>query len=243
MKVLEANWPAPPRIRAVTTTRFGGVSQGNYSAMNLGAHVGDDVQHVMENRHILRTELCLPNDPIWLEQTHSTRCVDVDVPHFDRHADAAITRQKDQVLAIMTADCLPIVVCDQQGSEIAAIHAGWRGLASGIMENTLAQLHSDPNQCLAWIGPAICGGCYATGADVLDQFVSRYAFASQGFKQIEQQWYADLSQIAVLLLNDLGIKAVYPSHVCTYESNTEFYSYRRAAQTGRISTLIWFQES
>lgn len=242
MKILEAQWPAPPSIRAVTTTRIGGVSQADYSAMNLAAHVGDDAQHVAENRQILRDTLHLPNEPIWLEQTHSTRCVEVDSPVCDRNADAAITRQKQQVLAIMTADCLPIVLCDQQGTEIAAIHAGWRGLAEGIVDNTVALLHSNPAQCLAWIGPAICGKCYATGSEVLDQFISRYPFAIQAFTQIEQQWYADLPKIATLILMELGIGTIHPSHVCTFETNSQFYSYRRTAQTGRIATLIWFQE-
>lgn len=142
----------------------------------------------------------------------------------------------------MTADCLPIVLCDQQGTEIAAIHAGWRGLAEGIVDNTVALLHSNPAQCLAWIGPAICGKCYATGSEVLDQFISRYPFAIQAFTQIEQQWYADLPKIATLILMELGIGTIHPSHVCTFETNSQFYSYRRTAQTGRIATLIWFQE-
>ncbi|MCX7090321.1 MAG: peptidoglycan editing factor PgeF [Legionellales bacterium] len=242
MKILEAHWPAPPSIRAVTTTRMDGVSQADYAAMNLAAHVGDDAQDVAKNRQILRESLHLPNEPIWLEQTHSTRCVEVTSADCNRDVDAAITRQKQQVLAILTGDCLPIVLCDQQGTEIAAIHAGWRGLANGIVDNTIAKLHAKPDQCLAWIGPAICGGCYATGAEVLEQFVGRYAFAAQAFTKIEQQWYADLSKLATLILEAQGIGAVYPSQVCTFERNSEFYSYRRSAQTGRIATLIWFQE-
>lgn len=242
MKILEAHWPAPPSIRAVTTTRMGGVSQADYGAMNLAAHVGDDVQNVAKNRRILREALRLPNEPIWLEQSHSTRCAEVTSADCNRDVDAAITRQKNQVLAILTGDCLPIVLCDQQGTEIAAIHAGWRGLANGIVDNTIAKLHANPTQCLAWIGPAICGRCYATGAEVLDQFICRYSFAAQAFTKIDHQWYADLSKLATLILEALGVGAVYPSHVCTFEKNSEFYSYRRAAQTGRIATLIWFQD-
>lgn len=242
MKILDANWPAPPSIRVVTTTRMGGVSEANFAAMNLATHVGDDAQDVAKNRHILREALRLPNEPIWLEQTHSTRCVEVTSEDCNRDVDAAITRQKNQVLAILTGDCLPIVLCDRQGTEIAAIHAGWRGLANGIVDNTIAQLHASPTQCLAWIGPAICGRCYATGAEVLDQFIGRYSFAAQAFTKMNQQWYADLSKLATLILEALGVGAVYPSDVCTFEKNSEFYSYRRAAQTGRIATLIWFQE-
>jgi YfiH family protein len=242
MNHIQAQWPAPANIRAITTTRSGGVSQADYAAFNLGAHVGDDQQHVMANRQLLRDSLQLPNEPIWLEQTHSTRCVNVDIPNFDCNADAAITRQKHQVLAIMTADCLPILLCNRQGTEIAAIHAGWRGLAQGIVDNTLSELQSKPDDCLAWIGPAICGQCYATGAEVLEQFVSRYPFADQAFIRQDQQWFADLPKLAELILQGHGISSVYPSHLCTFETNSQFYSYRRAAQTGRIATLIWFQE-
>lgn len=241
MHIINAQWPAPPNIRAITTTRLGGVSQADFSNWNLAAHVGDDPEHVASNRRILREALHLPSEPKWLEQTHTTHCVEVDAP-FHPNADAAITRQKNTVLAIMTADCLPILLCDQQGSEIAAIHAGWRGLALGIVGNTLAKMHSDASQCIAWIGPAICGRCYATGAEVLEQFGSRYPYATQAFAKIENQWFADLPQIATLILETLGIRAVYPSHLCTFESNSQFYSYRRAAQTGRIATLIWFKE-
>ncbi len=241
MTIIHAQWPAPPNIRAITTTRLGGVSQADFADWNLAAHVGDDPEHVATNRRILRESLQLPSEPIWLEQTHTTHCVEVDAP-FDANADAAITRQKNHVLAIMTADCLPIMLCDQQGTEIAAIHAGWRGLAMGIVDNTVAKMHSAPSQCMAWIGPAICGRCYATGSEVLDQFVSRYPYAAQAFTQIENQWFADLPQMATLILQNLGIQAVYPSHLCTFESNSQFFSYRRAAQTGRIASLIWFQE-
>ena len=240
--MINARWPAPSHIRAVSTTRMGGVSKENYAAFNLAEHVGDDPSDVTANRQILRDILDLPSEPIWLEQTHSTRCVNVDTPDFDRNADAALTRQQHRVLAIMTADCLPILICDKQGSEIAAIHAGWRGLANGIIDNTLNQLHQDNNQYLAWLGPAICGRCYATGAEVLDHFVSRYPFAAEAFTQIENQWFVDLAQMATLILQDLGLVAVYPSKYCTFEDNSQFYSYRRAAQTGRIATLIWFQE-
>lgn len=240
--MINAQWPAPTHIRAITTTRMGGVSEADYAAFNLAQHVGDNQEHVATNRQILSDILQLPSEPIWLEQTHSTRCVNVDTPQFDINADAAVTRQQDKVLAIMTADCLPILICDQQGTEIAAIHAGWRGLANGIVDNTVGMLQSNLSDCIAWLGPAICGRCYATGAEVLDHFVSQYSYAGQAFKQVENQWYVDLAQMTTLILNDLGIRAVYPSHSCTFENNSQFYSYRRAAQTGRIATLIWFQE-
>ncbi|PJD93319.1 MAG: polyphenol oxidase [Legionella sp.] len=242
MKCLEAQWPAPSSVRALTTQRTQGVSQTGYAAFNLANHVGDNAQHVAANRAHLHHSLSLPNEPIWLHQTHSTRCVVVDTPDVSRDADAAITRQRDQVLVVMTADCLPIVMCDQQGNEIAAIHAGWRGLAAGILDNTTALMQANMSDCLAWIGPAICGRCYETGAEVLDNFSMRYPFAHQAFHRIDQQWYADLSHMATLIFAALGVTAVYPSAACTFESNSQFYSYRREPQTGRIATLIWFQE-
>lgn len=242
IQTIAANWSAPKNIRALSTTRDGGVSQGHYAGLNLGDHVNDDSDAVITNRQMLRQELTLPNDPSWLNQTHSTNCVILDHPNASRDADAAITHDPQQVLAILTADCLPIVLCNRQGTEIAAIHAGWRGLANGIIEATLEDMQSAPKDCLAWIGPAICGPCYATGAEVLDQFTAQYSFAIQAFQCIEQQWYADLPKLADLILTTSGITAVYSSNVCTLE-NTHLYSYRRAAQTGRIATLIWFQNT
>ncbi len=242
MKIFEAQWPAPKHIRALTTQRTEGLSEGGYRAFNLAEHVGDDALHVAANRSQLRESLALPNEPIWLNQTHSTRCAIVDTPNVDRDADAAITRQRDQVLVVMTADCLPIVMCDQQGTEIAAIHAGWRGLASGILDTTTVLMHANMSDCLAWIGPAICGGCYETGAEVLDTFSMRYPFAHKAFRRIEHQWYADLSHMATLIFAALGVTNVHPSNACTFESSSQFYSYRRESQTGRIATLIWFQD-
>ncbi len=241
MNVINAQWPAPSNICAITTTRMGGVSQGDCATLNLASHVGDNPAHVATNRKILYEGLDLPSEPIWLNQTHSTTCVEVDVAS-DFNADAAISRQKNHVLAIMTADCLPILICDHQGSEIAAIHAGWRGLAMGIVENTLAKMHANLNHCMAWIGPAICGRCYATGPDVLDQFSRRYPYASEAFTDLNGQWYADLPKLATSILQHSGLQAVYSSQLCTFEADSPFYSYRRSPQTGRIASLIWFKE-
>lgn len=244
MNVLSANWQAPNHIRALTTMRAGGLSQGGYASFNLADHVGDDPANVSANRHHLKQHLDLPSDPIWLNQTHSTDCVIVETSasNPNRNADAAITRQPNTVLAIMTADCLPITLCDRKGTEIAAIHAGWRGLANGILDNTLSLMLAPTQDCLAWIGPAICGRCYATGEEVLETFVQQYAFATKAFQRIDSQWYADLPKMAALILTALGLSAISQSAVCTFEANNQFYSYRRTAQTGRIATLIWFQD-
>ena len=239
MSELIAHWPAPHNIRALATTRAQGASLGAFANNNLALHVGDDAIHVQQNRDRLIQSLSLPSDPAWLNQTHSNRCVIVE-EEPSREADAAITQQAGQVLAIMTADCLPIVLCNAAGTEIAAIHAGWRGLLNGIVENTLHKMHASPNALMAWIGPAMCGRCYETGEEVHEAYTTRYPFSDVAFHRIGTQLYADLPRLAELILNAWGIFAVYPSGACTYELNDTFYSYRRHAETGRIATLIWF---
>ena len=243
MKTLKANWPSPAHIQGLTTTRDGGFSQGCYQGLNVGDHVGDDPAFVLANRQYLRESLSLPSEPIWLNQTHSTRCMMVDKDDQNRDADAAITQDQKRVLAIMTGDCLPILICNREGTEIAAIHAGWRGLMNGIVDTTLGQMDSDGHECMAWVGPAICGACYETGAEVLDAFTTHYAFAPQAFRKVDSQWYADLPKLAELIFKSQGLSDVYHANACTYESNNQFYSYRRASQTGRMVSLIWFMDN
>ena len=186
--------------------------------------------------------LNLPGEPVWLEQTHSTDCV-IAEEDMNRTADAAITRSNNHPLAIMTADCLPIVFCNQSGTEIAAVHAGWRGLAFGILENTLAKMQSAPETLMAWIGPAICPTCYEIGDEVHQTFSSRYPFTKKTFITKGSHRYADLPVMAALILKSKGISAVFQSGACTFERNDEFYSYRREAQTGRMATLIWIKNT
>jgi len=236
-----ADWPAPANICALTTTMAVGHSLPPYAHNNLALHVGDNAEHVLLNRRQLVTSLHLPNEPAWLEQTHSTDCVVIEKDP-NRVADAATTRQTSSPLVIMTADCLPIVLCDLAGTEIAAIHAGWRGLAQGIVENTLAKMHHLPSQLIAWIGPSICHTCFEIGSDVKDTYLKRYPYTSDAFHNNGSRLFADLPKLAELILQTLGIFGVFQSGACTYEQNKTFYSYRRQAQTGRIATLIWFKK-
>ncbi|STY26481.1 Laccase domain protein yfiH [Legionella taurinensis] len=236
---LIADWPAPATIRALTTLRHSGFSQPPYDKNNLGLHVGDNPEHVLRNRRELVDSLRLPGEPAWLDQTHSTTCVVVEENH-NRRADAAITRDKQQVLAIMTADCLPILLCNRQGTEIAAIHAGWRGLVNGIVENTVQAMQSQPADLMAWIGPGICQSCYEVGDDMRSQFKSRYDFSLPAFQKKDSKWLADLPGLAALVLENLSIPTVSKSNLCTFEQKNDFYSYRREPQTGRMATLIWF---
>ena len=245
MLKLAANWLAPSHVNTVTTTRGYGNSKPPYHHNNLGLHVGDDPEHVLANRRGLITSLHLPKEPEWLLQTHSTHCINVD-NDITRNADAAITHEPNRVLAIMTADCLPIMLCNQEGNEIGAIHAGWRGLVNGIIENSIAKLKSHPTQLLAWIGPSICQACYEVGDEVRRAILSQYEgleacfIPSSQSTQHTPKWMANLPKIAEEILKRLAINAVYQSNACTFEQKEYFYSYRRTPQTGRIATLIWF---
>jgi YfiH family protein len=236
---LYPNWPAPKNIRAVSTKRLPGHSSAPYDCNNLALHVGDNPDMVLANRLDLVEALDIPTQPDWLEQTHSTRCVVVEDDN-NRLADAAITRSSNHVLAILTADCLPVLLCNKQGSEIAAVHAGWRGLLNGVIENTLSSLHSQPKDLMAWIGPAICPRCYEVGDDVREAFVDQYPMASNFFTKRDNKWLANLPGLAELILNNLSVSLVFQSHACTYENKIDYFSYRRDAQTGRIASLIWF---
>ncbi|RUR07701.1 peptidoglycan editing factor PgeF [Legionella sp. km772] len=242
MKTKIANWKAPANISALSTTRIGGFSKAPYDSNNLAFHVNDIEQDVEKNRQQLRELLALANEPAWLEQTHSTLCV---VPEKDknRNADAATTQSWRYPLAILTADCLPITLCNQQGTEIAAIHAGWRGLCNGIIENTLAKMHSKPSELMAWIGPGISQNHYETSDEVYFSFTKKYASSQIAFQPSSaSKWFANLPLIAELVLNISGVQDVTQSNLCTYELKNEFYSYRRTPQTGRIATLIWFND-
>lgn len=242
LQTLLANWQAPHNIKALTTTRKEGFSLTPYSENNLGLHVGDKAEHVLANRASLKQKLQLPNEPEWLSQIHSDICVIIGEDN-NREADAAISKSKDKVLAIMTADCLPIVLCNKEGTEIAAIHAGWKGLANGVIENTLTKMTSPAKDLIAWIGPSICQSCFEVGGEVFDIFKSRFSFAEKHFSARNEKWLANLPGLAESRLYQLGLSAVYQSKICTFEEENDFYSYRRQAQTGRMVTLIWFNEN
>lgn len=241
LNYFHANWHAPAHVHALTTTRHGGNSLDAYHSNNFGLHVEDKQVHVEANRKKLLEDLALTTPPIWLNQIHSNRCIHTeDLSCLD--ADAIITNKYNTPLAIMTADCLPIMLCHQDGHEIAAIHAGWRGLANGIIENTVSKMKSDTANILAWIGPAICQDCFSIMEDVKVCFESHYPYLSSAFKKQEEKYCANLALIAELILNQLGILKVYQSNACTFEQDHEFYSYRKTAKTGRMATLIWIEK-
>ena len=235
---LEPDWPASLNIHAATTLRTGGVSTGAYQSLNLASHVGDDHASVKRNRGIIKELLHLPSEPVWLNQIHSNVAIKA-VPEFSfAKADASYTDQPGIVCAVMTADCLPLLVCSADGGEIAAIHAGWRGLASGVIDQTVRLLKSE--DVLAWLGPAIGADRFEVGAEVRDAFISKSSDYAACFKEKrEDKWLADIYQLARTNLAALGVSKVYGGGYCTMTDEERFFSYRRDNVTGRMVTLIW----
>ncbi len=242
--LLLPDWPAPPQVRAFSTTRLGGVSRSPWRSFNLADHVGDDPLAVAENRRLLSRRLGLPQPPRWLHQVHGIG-VSTDSA-CGVEADAVFTRTAGRVCGIMTADCLPVLLCDQEGSAVAAVHAGWRGLCGGIIERSVAQFSVAGDQLLAWLGPAIGPQAFEVGDEVRQAFVQQAPQAAQGFVAVtgvNGKWLADLYLLARQRLSDLGIERVYGGDFCTYSDPRRFFSYRRDGQTGRMASLIWLHES
>lgn len=241
-EIILPNWPCPKTIKAFNTTRVGGKSLPPYASNNMGNHVEDSAPFVTANRKNMSEQVKLPNEPHWLEQVHGATCVTIEnTPN--RKADAAVTREVNQPLAILTADCLPILIADKEGKEIAAIHAGWRSLAGGIVESTLAQMHTPTSQLMAWLGPHICGQCFEVGEEVLPIFEKHYPFAREAFVPHKPgKFMASLSQISTNILQSHGIEAIYDSKICTVENPDLFFSYRRDGQTGRMASIICIVE-
>ena len=250
MKPIKPIWPAPAHIIAGVTTRSGGCSQAPFNSLNLAQHVGDKADDITNNREQLALfENNSPQQWQWLEQTHSTTITEVNqVQSQPLYADAAFTSQRNTVCTVMTADCLPILLCDAQGTRVAAIHAGWRGLANGIISNSIkAFCHQLPaiksQQVYAWLGPAIGPDHFEVGAEVKDAFVNDTATGQLNAAAFEPQannkYKADIYQLATIALNACGVHHIYGGGFCTVCESERFYSYRREAQTGRMATYIY----
>lgn len=240
IECLRPDWPAPPAVRACTTTRRGGVSHGPWESLNLGDHVDDDPAAVAANRARLAAALGLPNEPRWLSQVHGTR---VRMPDdADVCADACIEDRPGQVCVVMTADCLPVLLCNRAGTRVAAAHAGWRGLLAGVLEHTLARFDGRPQDILAWLGPAIGPRAFEVGDEVRDAFVADDPRAAASFvAHGSGHWFADLYGLARLRLARSGVTAVSGGDHCTFSDPRRFFSYRRDGITGRMASLIWLQ--
>ncbi len=235
---LEPDWSVASRVRAVSTRRGGGVSAAPYDSLNLGDHVGDAPAAVAENRGRLRLAAALPAEPLWLNQVHGTRVVDLDQGPPEGGADAAFTRRPGRVCAVLSADCLPVLLAGD--GVVAAVHAGWRGLAAGVLEATLAALEVPPASLSAWLGPAIGPVHYEVGAEVRDALVrspdALHAFSTNA----RGRFMADLPLLARQRLAAAGVLRIHGGSDCTY-GNPGFFSHRRDGRTGRQATLIWLQ--
>jgi polyphenol oxidase len=238
--VLEPQWPAPRAVRAGFTLRTGGVSGGAYASLNLGAHVGDDATAVAENRRRLRAALNLPGEPEWVEQVHGIGVLDLDAPEREGVADAVIARRGGQVCVVQVADCLPVLFASLRGDAVAVAHAGWRGLAAGVLEATVARFGIDPSELLAWLGPAIGPQHFEVGGEVRAGFLAHDPGAARAFVPNDRgRWLCDLRALARQRLRDTGVDAVYGVDSCTYSDPGRFFSYRRDGRCGRMAALIW----
>lgn len=245
--MLVPDWPVPVRVRAAVTTRLvAGASQPPFDGFNLGAHCGDDPAAVAANREALTNLLDLPGAPHWLRQVHGTEIALFDSAASDAgppRADASLTRRPGVVLAVLTADCLPLLVCADDGGEIAAIHAGWRGLAAGVVERCIEKLRAPRDQLLVWLGPAIGTRSYEVGVEVREAFVAQSARNAQAFAPTRPgHWHCDLYALARGRLAELGISRVYGGEFDTC-ADARFYSYRRDGISGRFASLIWLADA
>lgn len=241
LAVIEPEWPAPGNVRAYQTTRSGGVSKPPFDSLNLGRATGDDARSVATNRNRLVTALGLPEMPRWLAQVHGTRVLDANEVGDRPVADASTARLRKQVCAVLTADCVPVLVCDTAGRQVAAAHAGWRGLAKGILEATIATFDAPPSRLMAWLGPGIGPAAFEVGPEVRDAFCARDPGARAGFHpSAGDRLLADLYLLAARRLTQAGVRRIYGAGYCTYRDATRFYSHRRdGAKSGRMATLIW----
>jgi len=245
------NWPAPAQVRSCISTRIGGVSFAPYTSNNMGLHVGDDPHAVAQNRAALCNELGLIQSPQWLEQIHGIKVVHAKSDGLVRTADGSYSNEQGQACLVMTADCLPILLCDEKGTEVAAIHCGWRSLAKGITAKALEKFTCAPKNILAYLGPAISQPHFEVGVDVLEAFFKSarnpaHADAiAKAFVSAQRplHFYADIYTLARAELNALGVTQIYGGNFCTYAQAEDFYSYRRDKVTGRMASLIWLDTS
>ena len=238
---LHADWPAPPNVRTLITTRQGGHSLQPFNSFNLGSHVGDDADAVAANRELLRSHL--PDEPAWLNQVHGIHVVNAaEVGDTLQDADASYSTTPGTVCVVMTADCLPVLLCNDAGSVVAAAHAGWRGLCDGVLEASVTATGAEASSLMAWLGPAIGPDAFEVGAEVRAAFMAQDPAADAAFTAIgEDKYLADIYLLARQRLAALGIERVYGGDFCTVIDRERFFSYRRDKMTGRMASLIWLQ--
>ncbi len=242
--LIPVDWPAPKPVQAATTSRIGGVSPPPFDSFNLADHVGDHPAAVLANRELLLEELALPAEPMWLKQVHGATVVTLDErPAEPPEADASVTNRPGRVCAVLTADCLPVLLCDRAGSRVAAAHAGWRGLAAGVLEATVARMAVAADEIIAWLGPAIGPQVFEVGGEVRAAFVDADAGSAAAFTAHGgDRWLADIYRLARQRLARAGVTAVYGGGRCTHSEAGMFYSWRRDGVTGRMASLVWLTD-
>ncbi len=233
------HWPLPANVRIAMTQRHGGVSLPPFDSLNLGLHVGDISASVQANRALLAQRLALPSEPAWLEQVHGTEVVDL-ARDSQRIADGSYSDSKAHVAVVMTADCLPVLLCDSAGTQVAALHAGWRGLCNGVIEAGIARFHPG-SELIACLGPAIGKTAFEVGAEVRAAFCDKDPKADNCFVAKGDKFLGDLQGLARLRLQRAGVRQVYALDICTY-NNKDYFSYRRDGRTGRMASLIWLTD-
>ena len=241
LPLLTPAWPAPSTVGACFTVRAGGVGMPPWDGFNLATHVGDDPLQVVANRARLRATLGLRHEPCWLEQVHGNHVVRLHEASAGVVADATITTIAGLACVVMVADCVPLLLCAADGSEVAAVHAGWRGLAGGIIGRTVAAFGAAPPRLLAWVGPCIGPGAYVVGNDVRRQLLAATVDAQDCFSAAGDGWYCDLAALATRQLAAAGVASIARANTCVYSDRTRFYSYRRDGVTGRNAALIWLK--
>lgn len=236
------NWQVPAHIKAISTTRQGGFSQKPWDSLNLGAHVNDDPQRVEKNRQVLSQQLKLKQSPIWLNQIHQNRIIKYTQAHQNIEADGIISEKLNQVCAVMTADCLPVLISDQRGQQVAAVHAGWRGLANNILITAINAFHAPAKALVIWLGPCIGAQKFEVGEEVYHRFKQQDPQYSRAFVANRPKHYLlNLHQLARMMLEKQGVQQIYQHHDCTYSNQHDFFSYRRDGECGRMASLIWIE--
>jgi YfiH family protein len=253
LEIITPEWPAPPWVRAAFTSRTGGISVAPYDSLNLGARIGDSPEAVAENRRRVREKLGLPAEPVWLEQVHGVEVVELgavgdaaagrrDSRDRPPTADASVAHGAGQVCAIRVADCMPVLFAARDGSVVGAAHAGWRGLAGGVLEATIGRLGVGAGELIAWMGPAIGPKHFEVGEDVRAVFTATDAGAASAFvANARGRWQCDLYALARRRLSALGVRGIYGGGWCTFAEASRFFSYRRDGQCGRMAALIWIE--
>ena len=231
------SWPAPANVHALCTTRIGGYSEGPHAGLNLAAHVGDSPVAVAANRQQLRR--LLPATPLWMNQVHGARCVPAEAAWHGIFADACVAHGANVVCAVLTADCLPVLLCDERGTAVAAVHAGWRGIAAGVVEAAIREMAVPRGRLLAWLGPAIGPQAYEVGDDVRKVFLNEDWGATAAFERRGEKWLCDLYALARRRLAAAGVSRVFGGGLCTFRDGGRFFSFRRDGTTGRMASVIW----